>query len=47
MGLHIAGAARVVVVAPGAAQGIGLFGNEEVVEPGLLEFDRHAQAGKA
>lgn len=47
VGLHITGAARVVVVAPGAAQGVGLFGNKEVVEPGLLEFDRHAQAGEA
>ena len=47
MGLHIAGAARVVVVTPGAAKGVGLFGDKEVGEPGFLEFDRHAQAGKA
>lgn len=47
MGLHIAGAAWVVVVTPGAAEGVGLFGDKEVGEPGLLELDRHAQPGKA
>ena len=44
MGLHVAGATWVVVVAPRTAEGLGLFGNKEVGEPGFLEFDRHAQA---
>jgi len=47
VGLHIAGAARVVVVAPGAAECLGLFGDKEVAKAGFLELDRHAQAGEA
>ena len=44
MGLHVAGATWVVVVAPRTAEGLGLFGNKEVGEPRYLELDRHAQA---
>lgn len=47
MGLHVTGAAWVVVVPPGAAEGVGLLGDKEVGEPGFLEFDRHTQAGEA
>lgn len=47
MRLHVAGAAGVVVVAPGAAEGVRLLGNKEVVLACFLEFDRHAQPGEA
>jgi hypothetical protein len=45
--LHVAGHARVVVVAPGAADGRRLLEDGEVVDAGLLEPDPHAQAGEA
>jgi hypothetical protein len=36
-----------MVVAPGAADRIGLFGDHEVGHAGLPEPDRHAETGKA
>jgi hypothetical protein len=42
MRLHIARAARVVVVAPGAAHRVGLLEDHEIVDAVLLELDRHA-----
>ena len=44
---HVARAARVGVVAPGAAEVVGLLEDEEVVDPGLLQTDRHAEPGEA
>ena len=38
MGLHVAGAPWVVVVAPRTAECLGLFGDKEVGEPGLLSL---------
>ena len=45
--LHVAGAARVVVVAPGAADVARLLEDDEVVDSRLLQADGHAQAGEA
>ena len=42
----VALAARVVVVAPGAADVVGALEHDEVVDALLLEADRHAQAGE-
>ncbi len=36
-----------MIVAPGAPQGRGVFGDEEILYPRLLELDRHAQPGEA
>ncbi|MNV82214.1 hypothetical protein D3C71_1759360 [compost metagenome] len=45
--LHVAGAAGVVVVAPGAAHRPRLLEDQEIFLAGLLEANGHAQAGKA
>ena len=42
----VAGAARVGVVPPGAADVLGLLQDDEVVPAGLLELDRHAEPGE-
>ena len=47
MGLHVAGTTGVVVVAPGAADRLGLFGDDEIGHAGLPQADRHAEARKA
>ncbi len=44
---HVAGAARVAVVAPGPAETRGALEQHEVVLAALLEPDRRAQAGEA
>ena len=44
---HVAGAARVGVIAPGAAQLLGPLEHDEVVDALLLQADRHAQPGEA
>jgi hypothetical protein len=46
MRLHVARAAGVGVLAPGAAELVGLLEDEEV-DAGLLELDRHAEAGES
>ena len=46
MGLDVAGSARIVVVAPGAADLTALFENGEVCDAGLLETDSHSQSAK-
>ena len=45
--LDVAGAARVVVVAPGAADGVGALQDQEVVVTRLLQAVGHGQAGEA
>ncbi len=45
--LHIAGAARIVVVAPGGPHRAGFLEQGEVMQACLLEADRHAQPGEA
>jgi hypothetical protein len=47
VGGHVALAARVGVVPPGAADVVGALEQDEVLDPRLLEADRHAQAGEA
>ena len=44
---RVAGCARVVVVAPGAADPVRLLQDREGVDAGFLQSDREAQAGKA
>ena len=44
---HVAGAARVGVVVPGAADVVAPLEHGEVLDPLLLEADRHAEAGEA
>lgn len=44
---HVAGGPGVVVVAPGAADVAGLLEDDEVVDPRLLESDRHAEPREA
>jgi hypothetical protein len=44
---HVAGGARIVVVAPGAADLAGLFQQQEVVLAGLAQLHGQAQAGEA
>ena len=44
---HVAGAARVGVVVPGAADVVAALEHDEVVDALLLEADRHAEAGEA
>lgn len=46
MGLHVAGATRVVVDSPGAADAGVLFEDQEVVLAFLAETDRHPQPGE-
>ena len=46
MRLDVAGAARVGVVPPGAADVLGLLQDDEVVDAGLLQLDRHAEPGE-
>ena len=46
MGGHIAGAARVDIVPPGAADIPGLFQHHEIVVARLLELNRHTQSGE-
>lgn len=46
VGLHVAGAARVVVDSPGAADAGVLFEDQEVVLAFLAETDRHPQPGE-
>ncbi len=47
MRLHVAGAARIVVVAPGAAHIRTALQDLEVLDALLTQLDRHAKAGKA
>ena len=42
----VAGRARIGVVAPGAADAVGLLEDDEVVDPRLLELDARRQAGE-
>ena len=44
---HVAGGARVAVVAPHAAHVVRAFDDREVVDAGTLQRDRHADAGEA
>ena len=44
---HVAGAARVGVLAPGAADRVGLLEDDEVLDARFLELDRCADAGEA
>src|SRR5690606_9532045 len=43
---HVAGRAWVVIVAPGAADFISLFENEEILNTGLSQLDGQAQPAK-
>jgi hypothetical protein len=45
--LHVARTARVMVIAPGAADRVRLLRDHEVGRTGLPEPDRHAETGKA
>ena len=47
MRLHVAGAARVMVDAPGAANAGFLFKDQEVLLAFLFQADGHAESGKA
>ena len=47
IGGDVAGGARVGVVPPGAADAVAPFQNHEIIDPRLLQPDRHAQPGKA
>jgi hypothetical protein len=44
---HVAGGARVGVVAPGAADGLTLVDHDEVGDAGLVELDRRTETGEA
>ena len=44
---HIAGDARIAVLAPGAADALRLFQDDEVVDALLLQLNAHADAGHA
>ena len=44
---HVAGTPRVGVEVPGAAHVVSAFEHGEVLDPLLLEADRHAEAGEA
>jgi hypothetical protein len=47
VGGDVAGAAGILIVAPGAANVIAAFHQQHVVEAGLAQADRGGQAGKA
>ncbi len=47
MGRHVAGRARVGVLAPGAADVVGLLEDGEGIDAGLLEVHAHGDAGEA
>jgi hypothetical protein len=44
---HVAGAAGVAVVAPRAADVVGLLQDDEVLDPGLAQANGHPQPGEA
>jgi hypothetical protein len=44
--LDVAGAARIGVVAPGAADLVGLLQDHEIGDAGVLELDGHAEPGE-
>jgi hypothetical protein len=47
MGLHIARATGIVVIAPGAADRTGFLEDQEIIDASLFETDTHGQPRKA